>query len=843
MQGWYQKWFAAKYFTSPEAETMVPDILRWIIGVHHPTNQILQSNILPRYKFIGWLLGGLRNPHVLQTARQALFFDWLCYVPARDNIMNIEPGALLIMNTLQKEPAFVAALADYLMASTDTFLFREFPPMREDTRRSVHLASKLMVDKKVIPTFDPLFNNAHLAQPLRDALRKVFDNMSSKQLQHQHNQHQSVTPPPTSRTQDPSPTLPASSIQGQNQHPLPAHGSSSSTTPPSSASTSPMPTPEPSPVNSPRAPLNGSKREPNLDGSGETKVSTTHSKDSTTFTDKSNDFSLFDGWKAALSSSGGSNSGTTVSSSSMDVDLPAPLVSQSKEIDITSTPSSRFAEHLKVLSTRVEVGNVRLARESFDTFLTQPASPSIDLSEINDLASKLLDILANELLENMNDPTTHFSVFSAPNNFVHTQLFATLVELYNDSESDKSASTSFVLSLIAALRELESSFSARLLCFLLSNQLPSNSGLSIANDYSNETEAFEALISAEEELKTHEEKDEEEQKLSTPPWLLPYRDLLKLLIRNGSNQSNPEVHQEILVADLTQLAQLSVRLFNHLIPLICRYLPDLVVGNVAFIRLALNSCLPTTVGSIHAGLSSQTFQLFGNQLISILKDSLNWNSYAQQILWSMVASEYLFQTELVIDTLAEFLPTLDPLKSQEALQGSLGLISLIGPTPKIITAVLSMQIQAYSFSIAVFVRWMVEEGFQEELTKRLPPILTSFNKQSSSQDQQPIRRAMMHLALIHGAIPSEIEEMIENSTALRRLFSQSIKSKCSEPAFAALTSAFMDKEDKEKTAETKKGSKKRVHKDVQAEVDEDLPEESVKAAAPPKTKKKKEKLD
>ena len=44
----YQDWFQKTYFSTPESHTLRCDIIRFIVGVIHPTNELLCSDIIPR---------------------------------------------------------------------------------------------------------------------------------------------------------------------------------------------------------------------------------------------------------------------------------------------------------------------------------------------------------------------------------------------------------------------------------------------------------------------------------------------------------------------------------------------------------------------------------------------------------------------------------------------------------------------------------------------------------------------------------------------------------------------------------------------------------------------------
>ena len=89
LQKRYQEWFQRQYLSTPESQTLRADLIRFIVGVIHPPNEILCSDILPRWAVIGWLLTTCTNPVAAASAKLALFYDWLLFDAAKDNIMNI----------------------------------------------------------------------------------------------------------------------------------------------------------------------------------------------------------------------------------------------------------------------------------------------------------------------------------------------------------------------------------------------------------------------------------------------------------------------------------------------------------------------------------------------------------------------------------------------------------------------------------------------------------------------------------------------------------------------------------------------------------------------------------
>ncbi|KAL1803125.1 hypothetical protein ACET3Z_031774 [Daucus carota] len=92
----YPVWFAKKFLCTAEKETLLIDIVRFICCSHHPPNEIILSDIIPRWAAIGWLLKCCRKNYVEASVKLALFYDWLFFDEKVDNVMNIEPAFLLM---------------------------------------------------------------------------------------------------------------------------------------------------------------------------------------------------------------------------------------------------------------------------------------------------------------------------------------------------------------------------------------------------------------------------------------------------------------------------------------------------------------------------------------------------------------------------------------------------------------------------------------------------------------------------------------------------------------------------------------------------------------------------
>ncbi|ETE59211.1 hypothetical protein L345_15060, partial [Ophiophagus hannah] len=64
----YQDWFQRQYLSTPDSQSLRCDLIRYICGVVHPSNE---SNV------------------AASNAKLALFYDWLFFNPDKDSIMNI----------------------------------------------------------------------------------------------------------------------------------------------------------------------------------------------------------------------------------------------------------------------------------------------------------------------------------------------------------------------------------------------------------------------------------------------------------------------------------------------------------------------------------------------------------------------------------------------------------------------------------------------------------------------------------------------------------------------------------------------------------------------------------
>lgn len=165
----YQSWFAKKFLFGPERETLIVDIVRFICCGHHPSNEVLQSGVIPRWAVIGWLLKCCRKNYVAANAKLALFFDWLFFEESSDKIMNIEPAILLMVCSIPQYIDMTFTLLDFLFLLVDNY----DTDHNDIVVRGVTSSFGALVKKGVIHSLDVLTSCEALSPHLKERLGKL----------------------------------------------------------------------------------------------------------------------------------------------------------------------------------------------------------------------------------------------------------------------------------------------------------------------------------------------------------------------------------------------------------------------------------------------------------------------------------------------------------------------------------------------------------------------------------------------------------------------------------------------------------------------------------------------
>ncbi|TYZ61724.1 hypothetical protein PybrP1_008337 [[Pythium] brassicae (nom. inval.)] len=170
----YQKWFASHFLSSAGSDALVPDLVRYICAVHHPSNQILGSKVTPRYHILGWLYLLCKSPTALARAQLAMFFDFLYFKPS-DNVMSVEPTILLMVKSVKSHPTMSLAMVQFLVFAVEKFAASA--TNRVLMQKGVSTAFSVALKVGVVPSILPLqsFPVLESSSPeLKSELHRIF---------------------------------------------------------------------------------------------------------------------------------------------------------------------------------------------------------------------------------------------------------------------------------------------------------------------------------------------------------------------------------------------------------------------------------------------------------------------------------------------------------------------------------------------------------------------------------------------------------------------------------------------------------------------------------------------
>ncbi|KAM5584538.1 hypothetical protein ABKV19_004086 [Rosa sericea] len=166
----YQAWFARKFLSEPNRETLIIDIVRFICCAHHPPNEIIQSDVIPRWAVIGWLLKSCTRNSVAASVKLALLYDWLFFDESIDNVMNIEPAMLLMVYSVPRYIDVTHTLLEFLFLLVDNYDVNHHDIMVKGVLSSF----SVLVKKGVIPSLDVLICCDSLSPILRERLGRFL---------------------------------------------------------------------------------------------------------------------------------------------------------------------------------------------------------------------------------------------------------------------------------------------------------------------------------------------------------------------------------------------------------------------------------------------------------------------------------------------------------------------------------------------------------------------------------------------------------------------------------------------------------------------------------------------
>lgn len=196
----YQEWFQRQYLSTPESQSLRCDLIRFICCLIHPSNEVLSSDIIPRWAVIGWIISSCTCNTAAANAKLALFYDWLFFDPEKDNIMNIEPAILCMIQSIKSHPQITVSLLDFLCRIMNNF----YPPLTHLIKKGINSALNFILEKKVVGSLSVLFDNPKIDIELRQLVRECFpdfcnlnNNLSNKYLMIGQQQQSTPQQPPS----------------------------------------------------------------------------------------------------------------------------------------------------------------------------------------------------------------------------------------------------------------------------------------------------------------------------------------------------------------------------------------------------------------------------------------------------------------------------------------------------------------------------------------------------------------------------------------------------------------------------------------------------------------------
>lgn len=174
----YQAWFAKKYLSLPGYETVIIDVIRFVCQCHHPSEKSIQSGVISRWAVIGWLLKNFKRNYFEANGKLALFYDWLFFNEAVDNIMDIEPAMLLMVSSVPQYMEITHCLLDFLFLLVDNYDVQR----KGFIAKGVLDAFNALVKRGLVHSMEFLTNCEKLSPFLREKLSEfLFDKASIPQ--------------------------------------------------------------------------------------------------------------------------------------------------------------------------------------------------------------------------------------------------------------------------------------------------------------------------------------------------------------------------------------------------------------------------------------------------------------------------------------------------------------------------------------------------------------------------------------------------------------------------------------------------------------------------------------
>eukprot|EP00002_Diphylleia_rotans_P020209 TRINITY_DN3922_c0_g1_i3.p1 TRINITY_DN3922_c0_g1~~TRINITY_DN3922_c0_g1_i3.p1 ORF type:complete len:1096 (-),score=191.72 TRINITY_DN3922_c0_g1_i3:731-4018(-) len=766
----YLQWFNQRHLDLPTSLTLLPDIIRFICCTIHPTNQMLASDLTPRYVALGSFLqlaifkaSQMSTWDYVFQSLLALFYDWLFTDQRSTNIMNIEPGALLLVKSLPRYAAISIRIMEFLLKASTEYWPEQASVMRANINHSLHI----IASNKVVSSYNVITNSQVLEAALVDQFLAAFPKVNEfgvpRQTQNMQVTTATASPLTTSVSgaiNNPplapvdSPTLQSSLSTSQTQlrpsSPLSSH-IASTTTPTSVGAGSVTKSPATSPVSSPpyipristtpTSPTPSDTKDTTANSDANSKVMTSPEHRSRILHTSS---PIRDGASSLSSPQSESNSGvengfskSPGNSAPASPVHPAGLISPGNESKITSPPHPSQKPHMPESPNSDQSTKPISFSSPPSMHIDQQAAlptPVMAQSSLMALARKLQKGTTNTT-QKEEDLSVYFDSFvddleeavrKEERNAIKFHLnniFETMFDLNDKTQEHdydrilKLLATRLWSFIVPTLPELHSS--------LLSIDLLDDNKIKFENILYH---IFSILLAKENDqllsgqyiplirqlLHLLNDNDQSvrprfacwllQKKPSnskSPLYLSPYIGLL---------ESIPTVSKTLLFAqDAEVLFERCPILFSHFLGRAISEIPSLTTMNPKFVKLLCLSCDPE-IGRIKSKILTGEATLFQSELQAIAVESLEWDVYAQLVFWDLVRCEVEEHPSLT-EQLLDFLCEMDSQEGNDvALCGLLSTLKLQKPTASHVSRLWKIQIDAPTIIGSLLCFWCLKDS-------------------------------------------------------------------------------------------------------------------------------------
>eukprot|EP01132_Coremiostelium_polycephalum_P008523 gene8523-10478_t len=196
--------------------------------------------------------------------------------------------------------------------------------------------------------------------------------------------------------------------------------------------------------------------------------------------------------------------------------------------------------------------------------------------------------------------------------------------------------------------------------------------------------------------------------------LNPYIRFINSII--GNNNPDPSLQVDQLIIDCQNAQQQQSGIFFYFVPVIYRYLSNIVTGNPEFLYFVLDNIDPKQHYRLCSKLSLGEFHIFGTAgaTTNLIEQSFQWESFEQAYVWQLLlAEDSANPNSMIISNIFPWLVNkIDPFSNSEILLYlSVGLKD-VNVNNKLMQEILQMPNQFHPFPFNIFSNWIQKQSTQ-----------------------------------------------------------------------------------------------------------------------------------